>query len=201
MPELKLGYVTLGDPKGETVVILHGTAGTAAGLLSPAFGGELFGPGQPLDATKYFIVIPDALGIGASSKPSDGMRAGFPRYNYDDIVLAQYRLLTEGLQRSNSHMVLGNSTEGMHTWLWGLQYPDYMDVLVPMASMPSAMSGRNWMMRRLIIESIRNDPERIKKAIVSKSAWSEKPSKGQNAITFVTNVWWEGFSYTDKKLS
>jgi len=159
LPELKVGYVTLGDPAGETIVILHGTAGTAAGLLSPSFGGELFGPGQPLDATKYFIVIPDALGMGGSSKPSDGLRAGFPRYNYDDMVLAQYRLLTEGLQRSHVRMVLGNSMGGMHAWLWGIRYPDYMDVLVPMASMPSAMSGRNWMMRRLIIDSIRNDPE------------------------------------------
>ena len=159
MPELKLGYVTLGNPNGETVLILHGTAGTAAGLLNPGFGGELFGAGQPLDATKYFIVIPDALGMGASSKPSDGMRAAFPQYNYDDMVLAQYRLLTEGLQRSHARMVLGNSMGGMHTWLWGIQYPDYMDVLVPMASTPGAMSGRNWMMRRLIIDSIRNDPE------------------------------------------
>lgn len=159
LPEVKLGYTTLGNPAGEPVVILHGTAGTGGGMLNPAFGGELFGPGQPLDASKYFIILPDALGMGGSSKPSDGLRAAFPRYNYDDMVLAQYRLLTEGLKLKHVRMILGNSMGGMHTWLWGMQYPDFMDILVPMAALPSAMSGRNWMMRRLIIDSIRNDPE------------------------------------------
>jgi homoserine O-acetyltransferase len=159
MPELQLGYITLGNPSGETVVILHGTAGTAAGMLNPGFGGELFGPGQPLDAAKYFIVIPDALGMGSSSKPSDGLRTAFPRYNYDDMVLAQYRLLTEGLKRSHVRMILGNSMGGMLVWLWGIQYPDYMDTLVPLAAMPGPMSGRNWMMRRLILDAIRTDPE------------------------------------------
>ena len=159
LPEVKLGYTTLGNPANDAVVILHGTAGTGAGMLNPAFGGELFGAGQPLDAAKYFIVIPDALGMGASSKPSDGLHAAFPRYNYDDMVLAQYRLLTEGFKLKHVRMILGNSMGGMHTWLWGIQHPEFMDVLVPMASLPSAMSGRNWMMRRLIIDSIRNDPE------------------------------------------
>lgn len=159
LPELKLGYTTLGDPSHEAVVILHGTAGSGAGMLAAGFGGELFGPGQVLDASKYFIVLPDAMGAGNSSKPSDGLRAQFPRYNYDDMVAAQHRLLTEGLKLKHVRMILGNSMGGMHVWMWGIQHPDYMDAMVPMASMPSEMSGRNWMMRRLITDSIRNDPQ------------------------------------------
>jgi homoserine O-acetyltransferase len=115
MPELTLAYVTLGNPQGEAVLVLHGTAGSAASMLTPAFGGELFGPGQPLDAARHFIVIPDALGAGNSAKPSDGMKARFPRYNYDDMVLAQYRLVTEGLGLKHLRMVIGNSMGGMHT--------------------------------------------------------------------------------------
>ncbi|MBU3646726.1 MAG: alpha/beta fold hydrolase [Limnohabitans sp.] len=159
MPSLNIGYTTLGNPSGEVVVLLHGTTGTGAAMLNSAFGGELFGPGQPLDAAKYFIVLPDSIGTGKSSKPSDGLRAKFPKYNYDDMVSAQYRLLTEGLKLKHVRMVLGNSMGGMHTWLWGIQHPGFMDILVPMAAMPSEMSGRNWMMRRLIIDSVRNDPE------------------------------------------
>ena len=128
-------------------------------MLTPAFAGELFGPGQPLDASQYFIILPDAIGAGKSSKPSDGLRAKFPRYNYDDMVAAQYRLVTEGLGVRHLRLVLGNSMGGMHTWIWGVKYPDFMDALVPMASQPTEMSSRNWMMRRLIIDSIRNDPE------------------------------------------
>ena len=159
IPALNIGYTTLGNPDGEVVVILHGTAGNSLGMLNAAFGAELFGPGQPLDAAKYFIVLPDAIGTGNSSKPSDGLKANFPKYNYDDMVAAQHRLLTEGLNRQHVRMVLGNSMGGMHTWLWGIHHPRFADVLVPMASMPSEMSGRNWMMRRLIIDSIRSDPE------------------------------------------
>jgi homoserine O-acetyltransferase/O-succinyltransferase len=159
LPELRLHYTTLGTPSGQPVVILHGTAGSGTGLLTPAFAGELFGPGQALDASKYFIILPDAIGHGKSSKPSDGMRAKFPRYNYDDMVAAQYRLVTEGLGIRHVRLVLGNSMGGMHTWIWGVAYPDFMDALVPMASQPSEMSSRNWMMRRLIIDAIRNDPE------------------------------------------
>ena len=178
LPELKLGYTTLGNPAHEAVVILHGTAGTGAGMLNPAFGGELFGPGQPLDAAQYFIVIPDALGMGASSKPYDGLRAAFPRYNYDDMVQAQYRLLTEGLKLKHVRMILGNSMGGMHTWLWGVQHPEFMDILVPMASLPSAMSGRNWMMRRLIIDAIRSDPEWMN------GNYTQQPRSLQWASTF-----------------
>lgn len=159
LPELKLGYATLGEPSGEPVVILHGTAGSAASMLTPAFAGELFGAGQPLDATKYFIILPDAVGAGTSSKPSDGLRAKFPRYNYDDMVEAQYRLVREGLGIRHVRLVLGNSMGGMHSWMWGVKYPDFMDALAPMASQPTEMSSRNWMMRRMIIDAVRNDPE------------------------------------------
>jgi len=128
-------------------------------MLTPAFAGELFGPGQPLDAGKYYIIIPDSIGHGKSSKPSDGLRTKFPRYNYDDMVDAQYRLLTEHLGVRHLRLVIGNSMGGMHTWLWGVKYPDYMDALVPMAAQPSEMASRNWMMRRLLIETVRSDPD------------------------------------------
>ncbi len=159
MPELRLHYTTVGEPSGQPVLVLHGTTGSANSMLTPAFAGELFGPGQPLDATKYFIIIPDSIGHGKSSRPSDGLRAKFPKYNYDDMVDAQYRLLKEGLGISHLRLVIGNSMGGMHSWVWGVKYPDFMDALAPMAAQPTAMSSRNWMMRRLIIDSIRNDPE------------------------------------------
>jgi len=159
MAELRLAYTTVGEPAGEPVLVLHGTTGSAAGMLGPNFGGELFGKGQPLDATKYFIIIPDAVGHGKSSKPSDGLRAKFPRYNYDDMVEAHYRLLKEGLGIRHLRLVIGNSMGGMHTWLWGAKYPDYMDALVPMAAQPSEMASRNWMLRRLLIDTIRSDPD------------------------------------------
>jgi homoserine O-acetyltransferase len=159
MPELRLAYTTVGDPAGQPVVVLHGTTGSAASMLTPAFAGELFGAGQPLDATRYYIIIPDSIGHGKSSKPSDGLRAKFPRYNYADMVDAQYRLVKEGLGINRVRLVIGNSMGGMHTWLWGVKYPDFMDALAPMASQPTAMASRNWMMRRLIIDSIRNDPD------------------------------------------
>ena len=159
LPDLLLHYTTVGDPTGEPVLILHGTAGNAATMLTPGFAGMLFGPGQPLDAQKYFIIIPDALGAGASAKPSDGLRARFPHYNYNDMVLAQYRLVTEGLGIKHLRLVLGNSMGGMHSWIWGVTYPDFMDAVVPMASQPTEMSARNWMMRRMLIETIRADPE------------------------------------------
>jgi homoserine O-acetyltransferase/O-succinyltransferase len=159
LPELRLHYTTVGAPSGEPVLILHGTTGSGAGLLIPAFAGELFGPGQPLDATRYYIILTDAVGTGKSSKPSDGLRARFPKYNYDDMVDAQYRLVKEHLGVRHLRLVLGNSMGGMQTWIWAQKYPDFMDVAVPMASLPTEMASRNWMMRRLIIDSIRNDPE------------------------------------------
>jgi homoserine O-acetyltransferase len=158
MAELKLGYTTVGEPTGQPVLVLHGTTGSAASMLTANFAGELFGAGQPLDATRYFIIIPDSIGHGRSSKPSDGMRAKFPRYNYDDMVVAQYRLVTEGLGVKHLRLVIGNSMGGMHAWVWGVKYPGFMDALAPMAAQPTAMASRNWMMRRLIVDSIRKDP-------------------------------------------
>jgi len=159
LPEVKLHYTTVGEPTGAPVVALHGTSGSAEGMLTAAFAGELFGPGQPLDATKYYIVIPDALGHGRSSKPSDGLKAKFPHYDYADMVDAQYRLLSEGLGIRHVRLVIGNSMGGMNVWVWGERYPGYMDALVPMASQPTAVASRNWMLRRMMLETVRNDPD------------------------------------------
>jgi homoserine O-acetyltransferase len=159
LPELRLHYTTVGAPTGEPVLILHGTTGSGTGMLTPAFAGELFGPSQPLDATRYYIILPDAIGHGKSSKPSDGLRTSFPKYNYEDMVDAQYRLVSEHLGVRHLRLVLGYSMGGMETWIFAQKYPGFMDVAVPMASLPTEMSSRNWMLRRLIIDSIRNDPE------------------------------------------
>ena len=159
MPELRIGYTTIGEPSGQPVLILHGTGGSANSMLTPAFAGELFGPSQLLDASRYYIVIPDAVGHGRTSKPSDGLKTKFPRYNYEDMVDAQYRLVKEGLGIRHLRLVIGNSMGGMHAWIWGVKYPDAMDALVPMASQPTEMASRNWMMRRLMIETIRSDPD------------------------------------------
>ncbi len=156
---MRLHYTTVGEPSGQPVLVLHGTGGSAASMLSPAFAGELFGPGAPLDAAKYYIIIPDAIGAGQSTKPSDGLRAKFPKYNYDDMVEAQHLLLKEGLHVKHLRLVIGNSMGGMQAWMWGEKYPDEMDALVPMASQPTAMASRNWMLRRMLLETIRNDPE------------------------------------------
>ncbi len=158
IPALRLHYTTIGNPNGEPVLVLHGTAQSGRAMLNPGFAGALFGEGQPLDATKYFIILPDALGAGQSARPSEGLRTKFPHYNYDDMVLAQYRLLTEGLHIQHLRLVIGNSMGGMHAWDWGVTYPEFMDALVPMASQPTEMSSRNWMMRRMLIETIRQDP-------------------------------------------
>jgi homoserine O-acetyltransferase len=159
MPELRLHYTTIGEPTGQPVLVLHGSGGSAANMLTAAFAGELFGAGQPLDAAKYYIIIPDGLGHGKSSKPSDGMKTAFPKYNYEDMVDAHYRLVKEGLGVKHLRLVIGNSMGGMHTWIWGGRYPQFMDALVPMASQPTEMAARNWMLRRMMIETIRNDPD------------------------------------------
>jgi homoserine O-acetyltransferase len=159
LPEVRLHYRTIGKPEGIPVVVLHGTGSSGLSMLTPAFAGELFGPGQPLDAEKYFIILPDAIGHGNSTKPSDGLKTKFPQYNYADMVDAQYRLVAEGLGIKHVRMVIGNSMGGMNVWLWGEKYPGYMDVLVPMASQPTAMASRNWILRRMMLESIRQDPE------------------------------------------
>ncbi len=178
LPELRLHYTTLGSPSAEPVLVLHGTAGSGNGMLNPAFGGQLFGPGQPLDANRYFIILPDAIGTGKSSKPSDGLRTAFPAYNYDDMVDAQYRLVKEHLGINHLRLVIGNSMGGMQTWLWGSKYPDFMDALVPMAAQPTAMSSRNWAMRRLIIDSIRNDPQWMN------GNYTQQPASAQFASVF-----------------
>ena len=166
MPELKIHYRTIGkamtDEKGvvrNAVLITHGTTGSGAQFIRPEFGGELFGAGQPLDATKFFIVLPDGIGHGKSSKPSDGLHAKFPRYGYVDMVEAQFRLLTDGLGVNHARLVMGTSMGGMHTWLWGSAHPDFMDALMPLASLPTQIAGRNRAWRRMIIDAIRNDPE------------------------------------------
>jgi len=166
LPELRIHYRTIGTPRRDAagvvrnaVLITHGTTGSGAQFMRPEFAGELFGPGQPLDATKYFIVLPDGIGHGKSSKPSDGLRARFPRYGYLDMIEAQRRLLVEGLGVSHLRLVMGTSMGGMHTWLWGQVYPDMMDALMPLASLPAQISGRNRAWRRVVIDAIRNDPE------------------------------------------
>ena len=165
LPELRVHYRTLGKPEkdaeGKTtnaVLVMHGTTGSGAQFIRPEFAGELFGKDQPLDATKFFIVLPDGIGHGKSSKPSDGMHAKFPRYGYLDMIEAQYRLLTEGLGVNHARLVMGTSMGGMHTWLWGELHPDFMDALMPLASLPTQISGRNRAWRRTIIDAIRNDP-------------------------------------------
>ena len=178
LPELRLNYTTVGDPKGEPVLVLHGTTGSGTGMLNPAFGGELFGAGQPLDASKYFIILPDAIGTGKSTKPSDGLKAAFPKYNYNDMVDAQYRLVTEHLGVKHLRLIIGNSMGGMQTWIWGTRHPDAMDALVPMASQPTAMASRNWMLRRLIVDSIRNDPD------WNNGNYSKQPRSWQFASVF-----------------
>jgi homoserine O-acetyltransferase/O-succinyltransferase len=158
LPELRLHYMTIGNPAGQPVLILHGTNGSAKSMLTPSYAGELFGPGQPLDTTKYFIILPDAIGHGQSSKPSDGLRMKFPSYDYADQITATYRLLTEQLGIHHLRLVTGQSMGGMETWLWGEKYPDFMDALMPMASQPTPMASRNWMLRRLLIDLIESDP-------------------------------------------
>ena len=159
MPELRLHYTTIGAPTGQPVLVLHGSGGDASRMLTAEFAGQLFGPGQPLDSAKYYLIIPDGLGHGKSSKPSDGMKTAFPKYNYEDMVDAHYRLVKEGLGVKHLRLVIGNSMGGMHTWIWGVRYPQFMDALVPMASQPTEMAARNWMLRRMMIETIRNDPD------------------------------------------
>jgi homoserine O-acetyltransferase len=166
LPEVRMHYRTLGtaqkDAQGQTtnaVLIMHGTGGTGKQFAVNSFAGELFNPGQLLDSTKYFLVMPDDIGHGNSLKPSDGLRMHFPRYDYLDMVEAEYRLLTEGLDVNHLRLVMGTSMGGMHTWLWGEEHPDMMDALMPLASLPTEMSGRNRAWRRIIIDAIKNDPE------------------------------------------
>jgi homoserine O-acetyltransferase len=171
LPEVRIHYRTLGrperDPGGKVrnaVLILHGTTGQGGNFFGQSgspdyFAGELFGKGQPLDASRYYLILPDSIGHGKSTKPSDGLHARFPRYGYRDMVAAQHRLLMEGLGVNHLRLVMGTSMGGMHTWLWGQVYPDFMDALMPLASLPTQISGRNRMWRQMISEAIRTDPE------------------------------------------
>lgn len=176
--DLRLHYTTLGNPTGIPILLLHGTTGSGASFLTANFAGQLFGPGQLFDAKRYYIILPDAIGHGKSTKPSDGLRAQFPRYNYQDMVHAQYRLVTEGLGMQHLYLVMGNSMGGMHTWLWGINYPTHMDALIPMAAQPTEMASRNWMLRRLITDSIRRDPN------WNQGNYLEQPKSAQFASIF-----------------
>jgi homoserine O-acetyltransferase len=166
LPELRIHYRTLGTPRRDdkgmvqnAVLVLHGTTGSGGQFMRANFAGELFGKGQLLDAEKYYIILPDNVGHGASSKPSDGLRGRFPRYGYLDMIAAQHKLLTEGLEVNHLRLVIGPSMGGMHAWLWGQLYPDFVDALMPLASLPAQISGRNRAWRRIVIDAIRTDPE------------------------------------------
>ena len=166
LPELRLHYLTLGRPRRDAagvvrnaVLILHGTGGSGSQFLSPLFAGELYGPGQPLDTASHYLILPDDIGHGRSSKPSDGLRARFPRYGYDDMVLAEYRLVTERLRVDHLLLVMGTSMGCMHSWLWAERHPDVMDGVVPLACLPTQIAGRNRMWRRLVSDDIRADPD------------------------------------------
>jgi homoserine O-acetyltransferase len=165
LPAVRLHYRTLGSPARDAagvarnaVLVLHGTGGSGAQFLQPQFAGELFGPGQPLDARQHYLILPDAIGHGGSTKPSDGLRMRFPRYAYEDMVRLQHRLVTEGLGVNHLRLVIGTSMGGMHAWMWGYTYPEFTDGLVPLASVPTAIVGRNRIWRRMLIDSIRDDP-------------------------------------------
>jgi homoserine O-acetyltransferase len=166
LPVLRIHYTTLGHPTKDArgvvknaVLILHGTTGNGRGFLSRNFAGELFQAGQPLDTASHFIILPDGIGTGKSSRPSEGLHAKFPRYGYEDMVTAQYRLVTEGLGVNHLLLVMGTSMGAMHTWMWGERYPQFMDGLMPLASIPRQIAGRNRMMREIVSKAIREDPE------------------------------------------
>ena len=166
LAQLRIHYRTFGTPHADAhgvvrnaVLVMHGTGGDGGSLVRAEFAGQLFAPGQPLDAARYFIVLPDGIGHGKSSKPSDGLHAHFPHYGYNDMVQAEYLLLTQGLKVNHARLVMGTSMGGMHTWLWGEQHPEFMDALMPLASLPAQISGRNRVWRKTIIDAIRNDPD------------------------------------------
>jgi len=179
LPSLTLHYRTIGTPRRDAagvvrnaVLILHGTGGSGAGFLSQTFGGQLFGAGQLLDATKYFIVLPDGIGHGKSSKPSDGLHMRFPKYTYDDMVRSQHLLLADGLKVNHLRLVIGTSMGAMHCWVWGEMFPEFADGLVPLASAPTQIAGRNRVMRTMIVDSITQDPD------WKNGEYSEQPRRG-----------------------
>jgi homoserine O-acetyltransferase/O-succinyltransferase len=169
LPELRMHYSYLGKPKRDAqgrvtnaVLIMHGTGGSGRSLINERFSGVLFGKGQLLDAEKYYIILPDGIGHGKSSKPSDGLHAHFPQYSYQDMVAAQYALVTKGLEVNHLRLVMGTSMGCMHTFMWAEAYPDFMDALMPLACLPVQIAGRNRAWRDLAIEAIRNDPQWLK---------------------------------------
>jgi homoserine O-acetyltransferase len=166
LPELRIHYRTLGQPRRDAsgvvrnaVLIMHGTTGSGSQFLSPIFANELYGAGQPLDTTTHYIILPDGIGHGLSSRPSEGLHAKFPHYNYDDMVEADHRLLTEKLGVTHLRLVMGTSMGGMHSWVFAERYPDFMDGVVPLASVPTEIGGRNRMIRRMAMDDIRQDPQ------------------------------------------
>jgi homoserine O-acetyltransferase len=189
LPELRIHYVTLGTPQkdaaGKTtnaVLIMHGTGGTGKAFLSDGFGGHLFGPGQTLDAAKYFIIMPDGIGHGKSSKPSDGLHMKFPKFTYDDMVKADYLMITSGLGLNHLRLVMGTSMGAMHTWIWGEMYPDFMDALMPLASNPTEIAGRNWALRQMIINVIEQDPD------WNNGEYTKPPIHGLVAAEYILSV-------------
>jgi len=187
LDELRLHYTTIGEPRRDrsgrvsnAVLILHGTGGSGRGFLSTDYGHQLFVPGGVLDSTRYYLILPDAIGHGKADKPSDGLRMKFPHYAYSDMVRAQYRLLTEGLKVDHLRLVTGTSMGGMHTWLWGVTYPTFMDALMPLASAPVEIAGRNRLFRKMVQESIRRDPD------WKNGDYTTPPLRALSAVVFVT---------------
>ncbi len=165
LPSLKLHYTTFGTPQRDAsgkvtnaVMILHGTTGSGKQFVSQQFAGVLFGPGELLDATRYYIILPDGIGHGQSSKPSDGMHANFPHYDYDDMVAAQHQLLVDGLKVNHLRLIIGTSMGCMHSWVWGETYSDFVDALMPLACLPVQIAGRNRTVRKMAMDAIRQDP-------------------------------------------
>ena len=193
LPELRVHYTTIGKPERDAsgkvvnaVLILHGTGGTGRGFLTETFAGQLFGPGQLLDGATHYIILPDGIGHGGSSKPSDGLRMSFPQYTYDDMVRAQYFLLTEGLGVNHLRLVLGTSMGAMHTWLWGETYPRFMDALMPLASAPVEIAGRNWMQRQMRINCIKGDPK------WRGGDYTEPPILGLTCVSYIRSLMTSG---------
>jgi len=189
LPELRIHYTTIGKPQRDAggrivnaVLLLHGTGGNGRQFLSDSFAGQLFGPGQLLDGANHYIILPDGIGHGKSSKPSDGLRMKFPNYTYDDMVRAQYLLLTEGLEVNHLRLILGTSMGAMHTWLWGEMYPQFMDALMPLASAPVEIAGRNLMQRRMRINCIKSDPA------WNNGEYTKPPVAGLTCVSYIRTI-------------